>query len=61
MYFEATENNLREAATASRRAVELDPESAEAHTSRGFPESLRKNYQEADKEFKGRANAGRIR
>jgi adenylate cyclase len=52
MYFEATENNLREAATASRRAVELDPESAEAHTSRGLAESLRKNYQEADKEFK---------
>jgi TolB-like protein/Flp pilus assembly protein TadD len=52
MYFEATENNLREAAMASRRAVQLDPESAEAHVSRGLAESLSKNYQEADKEFK---------
>ena len=40
MYFEASENNLREAATASRHAVELDPESAEAHASRGLAESL---------------------
>src|SRR5215468_816139 len=52
MYFEASENNLREAATASRRAVELDPESAEAHASRGLAESLSKNYPEAEKEFK---------
>ena len=52
MYFEASENNLREATNASRRAVELDPELAEAHTSRGLAESLRKNYQEAEKEFK---------
>jgi len=52
MYFEASENNLREAAIASRRAVELDPESAEAHASRGLAESLRKNYQDAEKEFK---------
>ena len=52
MYFEASENNLREATTASRRAVELDPELAEAHTSRGLAESLSKNYQNADKEFK---------
>jgi adenylate cyclase len=52
MYFDATENNLREAATASRRAVELDPESAEAHASRGLAESLSKNYQDAEREFK---------
>ena len=52
MYFEASENNLREAATASRRAVELDPESAEAHASRGLAESLSKNYQEAEKELR---------
>ena len=52
MYFEASENNLREAATASRRAVELDPESAEAHASRGLAESLSKNYPEAENEFK---------
>ncbi len=52
MYFEASENNLREAATASRRAVDLDPESAEAHASRGLAESLGKNYEDAEKEFK---------
>ena len=51
MYIEATQENLREAANASRRAVELDPESAEAHASRGLAESLSQNYQEAEKEF----------
>lgn len=51
MYFEASEDNLQEAAAASRRAVELDPESAEAHASRGFAESLRKDYDRAEKEF----------
>jgi non-specific serine/threonine protein kinase len=51
MYCEASEDNLREAAAASRRAVELDPESAEAHASRGLAESLSKNYQAAEKEF----------
>jgi len=51
MYFEATEDNLREAATASRRAVELDRESAEAHASHGLAESLSRSYQEADAEF----------
>jgi len=51
MYFEASEDNLQEAVAASRRAVELDPESAEAHASRGLAESLRKNYDGAQKEF----------
>ena len=51
MYFEASEENLQEAAAASRRAVELDPESAEAHASCGLAESLRKNYDGAEKEF----------
>jgi serine/threonine protein kinase/Flp pilus assembly protein TadD len=51
MYFEASQDNLREAGAASRRAVELDPESAEAHASRGLAESLSKNYDTADKEF----------
>jgi hypothetical protein len=49
MYFEASKDNLREAATASRRAIELDPESAEAHASRGLAESLNKNYHDAEK------------
>lgn len=51
MYFEASQDNLREAVAASRRAVELDPESAEAHASRGLAESLGNNYDAADKEF----------
>jgi adenylate cyclase len=51
MYFDASQDNLREAISASRKAVELDPESAEAHTSRGLAASLSKNYEEAEKEF----------
>jgi serine/threonine protein kinase/Flp pilus assembly protein TadD len=51
MYFDASQDNLREAISASRRAVELDPESAEAHTSRGLAASLSKNYEQAEKEF----------
>jgi serine/threonine protein kinase/Flp pilus assembly protein TadD len=51
MWFEASEGNLRAAMAASRRAVELDPESAEAHASRGLAESLSKNYEFAEKEF----------
>jgi tetratricopeptide (TPR) repeat protein len=51
MYFEASQDNLREATAASRRAVELDPESAEAHASHGLAESLSKNYQDSEREF----------
>ena len=51
MWCEASEDNLREALSASRRAVELDPQSAEAHASLGFAESLSKNYESAGKEF----------
>ncbi|MGC2619997.1 MAG: protein kinase [Acidobacteriaceae bacterium] len=51
MWFEATDDNLREAMRASRRAVELDPESAEARASRGLAETLNKNYAAASREF----------
>jgi TolB-like protein/Flp pilus assembly protein TadD len=51
MYLEATEENLHEAVAASRRSVALDPESAEAHASRGLAESLSKNYACAEDEF----------
>ena len=51
MWFGASEDHLTEAVTASRRAVELDRESAEAHASRGLAESLSKNYEGAEKEF----------
>jgi adenylate cyclase len=50
-YFNSSEENLREADTASRKAVEIDPESAEAHASRGLALSLIGKYEEADSEF----------
>ena len=50
-WYEASEDNLREAKNASRRAVELDADSAEAHASRGQAESLGRNYAEAEREF----------
>jgi adenylate cyclase len=52
MYCDATEDNLREAAIASRRAIELDSDSAEAHAARGLAESLGKHYAAAEVEFK---------
>ena len=51
MYWEASEANLKEADAASRKALELDPELAEAHASRGLAVSLNKRYDEAEKEF----------
>ncbi|MBV9340390.1 MAG: protein kinase, partial [Acidobacteria bacterium] len=50
-YWEASEINLKEADVASRKALELDPELAEAHASRGLALSLRKRYEEAKTEF----------
>jgi serine/threonine protein kinase/Flp pilus assembly protein TadD len=51
MYYEASEANLKEADTASRKALELDPELAEAHASRGLAVSLNQRYDEAKREF----------
>ncbi|MFQ5670011.1 MAG: protein kinase [Acidobacteriota bacterium] len=51
-YFDSNEENQKEANTASRKAVEIDPENAEAHAARGLALSLGENYQEADAEFK---------
>lgn len=51
LWFATREDNLKQAIFASRRAVELDPESAEAHASCGLAESLSKNYDVAEKEF----------
>jgi len=50
-YYEASEANLREADAASRKAVELDPDLAEAHASRGLAYCLNKRFDEAEKEF----------
>ncbi len=51
MYFESTEANLLEAEGASRRALELDPDLAEAHAARGLAVALNKRYDEAAQEF----------
>src|SRR5215472_4442292 len=50
-WFDATEDNLHEALTVSRRAVELDPQSPVAHASLGLAECLNRNYEAAHNEF----------
>jgi tetratricopeptide (TPR) repeat protein len=52
LYWEATRENLVEADSASRKAVELAPNLAEAHASRGVALSTLQNYPEAEKEFR---------
>jgi non-specific serine/threonine protein kinase len=51
MYWEANEENLRSADDASRKALLLDPELAEAHVARGLAISLSKRYDEAERAF----------
>jgi adenylate cyclase len=51
MWFEVKEENLQEALSASRRAVELDGQSAEAHASLGLAEYLGLNHESARREF----------
>src|SRR5271156_6586308 len=51
MYWDSTEDNLNEAEAASRKALELDPELAEAHAASGLAFSLRKNFADAQREF----------
>ena len=51
MYWDGSKTNLESAESASRRALELDPELAEAHASRGLAVSLSKKYDEARREF----------
>jgi serine/threonine protein kinase/Tfp pilus assembly protein PilF len=50
-YWHASTNTLEQADAASRKALELDSDLAEAHASRGLAVSLRKQYDEAAKEF----------
>jgi adenylate cyclase len=50
-YLEASEANLRQAEEASRKALELDSDSAEAHASRGHVLMLGKHFEEARSEF----------
>ncbi len=51
MYWESSEENLQQADTASLRALEIDPDLAEAHASRGLVASLKKRHNEAEHEF----------
>ena len=51
MYWGASGEDLKEAESASKRAVQLDPELAEAHVSRGLALLMTKKYEEAHKEF----------
>ncbi len=50
-YWDASAAHLEQADTASRKALELDPELAETHTSRGLALAFAKRYEEAEKEF----------
>jgi tetratricopeptide (TPR) repeat protein len=51
MYAATSEENRDQANMASGRALDLDPDLAEAHASRGLSLSLSKKYDEARKEF----------
>ena len=50
-YWDASDANLEQADSASRKALELAPELAEAHAARGLALSLRGRYDEAQREF----------
>jgi serine/threonine protein kinase/Tfp pilus assembly protein PilF len=51
LWWDASDDNMKEAEVASRKAVELDPELAEAHVSRGLAFQMNKRYDEAHQEF----------
>ncbi|HEY5610835.1 MAG TPA: protein kinase, partial [Thermoanaerobaculia bacterium] len=50
-YWDASEQYLQQADSASRKALELDEDLAEAHVSRGYALALRRRYVEAQQEF----------
>lgn len=50
-FFDKRESNLREAEIASNRALELEPDLAEARVARGLAVSLRERFDEAEQEF----------
>jgi tetratricopeptide (TPR) repeat protein len=51
MYWDGSKSNLDGADSASRKALELGPNLAEAHASRGFALSLKREHAEAREEF----------
>jgi serine/threonine protein kinase/Flp pilus assembly protein TadD len=50
-YWDASDANLEQADSASRKALALAPDLAEAHAARGLALSLSKQYREAEGEF----------
>ncbi|MFN2637242.1 MAG: protein kinase, partial [Gemmatimonadaceae bacterium] len=50
-YFDAREFNVRQADAASKKALELEPELAEAHVARGLAAALGLRYEEAEREY----------
>jgi adenylate cyclase len=48
MWWHATDENLKLANSASERALELEPDLAEAHTARAFAMTLRRDYEAAE-------------
>jgi serine/threonine protein kinase/Flp pilus assembly protein TadD len=50
-YFDSREFNLKQADTASRKALELEPDLAEAHVARGLAVSFSNKFDEAEQEF----------
>lgn len=51
LWFDHNESHLREAEEASLRALELEPDLAEAHVAYGHVLSLKRRYEEAEAEF----------
>ncbi len=51
-YWDATDENLKEADAASRKALQLAPELAEAHVARAVALALNKRFDEGEAEFK---------
>jgi tetratricopeptide (TPR) repeat protein len=51
MYYERDKKNLNKALLYSQKALDLDPELAEAHSSRGFALAQNKQYKDAESEF----------
>jgi serine/threonine protein kinase/Flp pilus assembly protein TadD len=51
MYWDSVEDNLNEAEAASRKALELDPDLAEAHAAGGLAFALKKDFAQSEKEF----------
>src|SRR5260370_20727510 len=51
MYWDRVKHNRKEAEAASRKALELDPELAEAHAAGGLAFALKRDFDQAQREF----------